>query len=83
MGDRRRVGEAVAAGADHFVTHGDLLDRHLTGGRGHLRAWREALVGVPDDADVAVLGGQEEDELVLDRVRVLVLVDQHVVEPRR
>ena len=35
---------------------------------------------VADDADVAVLGGELEDELVLDLVGVLVLVDEDVAE---
>jgi hypothetical protein len=38
------------------------------------------LILVADDADVAVVGGEEEDELVLDAVRVLVLVDEDVAE---
>ena len=41
----------------------------------------DALVGVADDADVAVPRGQQVDQLVLRAVRVLVLVDQDVAEP--
>ena len=40
----------------------------------------QALVAVADDADVVVLLGQGEDEVVLDDVGVLVLVDEHVLE---
>ena len=47
----------------------------------HHRAGRQALVGVADDAHVAALGGEHEDELVLHPVGVLVLVDEHVAEP--
>ena len=39
------------------------------------------LVGVADDADVLVAAGEHEDHLVLGLVRVLVLVDQDVLEP--
>ena len=38
------------------------------------------LVGVAHDADVAVLGGEQEHQLVLRPVGVLVLVDEHVAE---
>ena len=38
----------------------------------------DRLVGVADHADVAVLGGEHHDQLVLGGVRVLVLVDEHV-----
>ena len=40
----------------------------------------DALVGVADDADVAVLRGEQVHELVLGAVRVLVLVDHQVRE---
>ena len=40
----------------------------------------DALVAVADDRDVAVLGAELDDELVLDPVGVLVLVDQDVGE---
>ena len=40
----------------------------------------DRLVAVADDADVAVRLAEQEDELVLDRVGVLVLVDEHVLE---
>ena len=40
-----------------------------------------ALVVIADDRDLFVLGGQRERELVLRHVGVLVLVDQHVLEP--
>ena len=39
------------------------------------------LVAVAHDADVAVLLGQEDDELVLGAVRVLELIDEDVSEP--
>ena len=39
------------------------------------------MIGVPDDADVAVLACELDDEFVLHGVRVLVLVDEHVLEP--
>ena len=38
------------------------------------------LVGVADDGDVVVAAGEEEDDLVLRLVRVLVLVDEDVLE---
>ena len=40
----------------------------------------DALVGVADDADVAVRRPERDDELVLGAVGVLVLVDEHVHE---
>ena len=40
----------------------------------------DRLVSVADDADVVVLLGQGQHEVVLDDVGVLVLVDQHVLE---
>ena len=40
----------------------------------------DRLVGVADDTHVALGLGEQEHELVLDRVRVLVLVDQDVFE---
>jgi hypothetical protein len=40
----------------------------------------DRLVGIADDAKVAVHAGQERDEQVLRAVRVLVLVDHHVLE---
>ena len=40
-----------------------------------------ALVVVADDRDLLVLGGQRQRQLVLRHVGVLVLVDQHVLEP--
>ncbi len=39
------------------------------------------LVRVTDHAHVAMLARQQQDEFVLDRVGVLVLVDEHVTEP--
>ena len=41
----------------------------------------DRLVRVPDHRDVAVLGREEPDQLVLGKVGVLVLVDEHVAEP--
>ena len=38
------------------------------------------LVGVADDGDVAVAAGEEQHDLVLRLVRVLVLVDEDVLE---
>src|SRR3546814_6395366 len=40
----------------------------------------DRLIPVSHDADVAVGLGEEQDQLVLHRVGVLVLVDQHVLE---
>jgi hypothetical protein len=40
----------------------------------------DRLVGIADDEEVAVLGGEGGDKDVLDAVRVLVLVDQDVAE---
>ena len=48
--------------------------------RRHERPGREALVGITHHERVAVLVGQQSAPLVLDRVGVLVLVDQHVGE---
>ena len=40
----------------------------------------DRLVAVADDGDLAVVGGEEQGDLVLRHVRVLVLVDQDVLE---
>ena len=40
-----------------------------------------ALVVIADDRDLLVLGGERQGDLVLRHVGVLVLVDQHVLEP--
>ena len=47
---------------------------------GDQRSGRQTLVGVAHDADVAVAVGEEEHHLVLGLVRVLVLVDEDVLE---
>ena len=39
------------------------------------------VVGIADDGDLAVLAGELNDEVVLDRVGVLILVDHHMPEP--
>ena len=39
------------------------------------------LIGVANDADVLVAAGEHQDHLVLGLVRVLVLVDEDVLEP--
>ena len=52
----------------------DVLDRGASPGV-------DALVGIADDTDVAVLLREHVHELVLRSVRVLVLVDQDVPEP--
>ncbi len=44
-------------------------------------AGRQTLIGVTDDADVAVAVGEQEHQFVLRLVRVLVLVDEDVFEP--
>ena len=77
---RARRGRQPAPGAQDHVALDDLLDRHRTTRRLHAGPRGQALVGITDDADVAVLTGQQHDELVLDVVGVLVLVDQHVAE---
>ena len=59
----------------------DLLDRNRPARHRHHRSWRQALIGVADDADVLVAAGEHEDHLVLGLVRVLVLVDEDVFEP--
>ena len=41
----------------------------------------DRLVLVADDADVAVVGGEQQHQVVLHPVRVLVLVDEDVLEP--
>ena len=69
------------ADARDRLTHRQRLDRPGAAGRGHQRSGRKALVLVAHDADVAVVGGQQQHEVVLDPVRVLVLVDQDVLEP--
>ncbi len=78
--DGARVDLTVAAGAEHGVADGDLLDGDLAVRGAHERAGRQALVGVTHDEDVAVAGAEQADELVLDAVGVLVLVDEHVPE---
>ena len=70
----------AATGAHDLVADLDLLDRLRTRRRRDQRAGGQALVAVAHDADVAVLLGEGEDELVLDGVGVLVLVDEDVLE---
>ena len=40
----------------------------------------DALVVVADDADVFIPAGEQRGETVLQRIRVLILVDEHVME---
>ena len=64
--------------------HGDVRERVLElEDVAHVRPAElvDRLVAVADDADVAALGREHEDEIVLDAVGVLVLVDEDVAEP--
>ena len=66
---------------EHLVADGHRFDRHRPVRGAHRRARRKALVGVAHYADVAVVLGEEHHQVVLHRVGVLVLVDEHVAEP--
>ena len=81
VGHGPRFEQGRPAGSQHGVTDGDLVDPSLALRRGDQRLARQALVLVAHDADVVVGAGEEEHELVLDRVGVLVLVDEDVAEP--
>ena len=70
----------TTAGAAHPVALHERLDRHRPPRRRHERARRQALIGVSDHADVVVGLAEHEHDLVLRAVRVLVLVDEHVLE---
>ena len=78
---RARLGVCVPASTEDHVTDCDLLDRSRAGGTVDQRAGRQTLVGVTHDADVAVAVGEQQHEFVLGLVRVLVLVDEDVLEP--
>ena len=71
---------AIAAGPPHLVPRTEGLDRTRALRRRDQRPWGEALVVVADDADVALVVGEGEDELELGAVGVLELVDEEVVE---
>ncbi len=64
----------------HHVAHLDRLDRPGAVWCCERRPRDQALVAVADDADVAVIRRQRDDDLVLHLVGVLVLVDEHVAE---
>ena len=64
----RRRARSCSIGLSRAVAHRDL------------RALDEALIGVADDHDAAVFLGEQPDELPLREVRVLELVDEHVLE---
>ena len=74
------AGQCVPASTEDHVTDRDLLDRSRPAGVDH-RAGRQTLVGVAHDADVAVAVGEHQHQFVLGLVRVLVLVDEDVLEP--
>ena len=87
VGDDRvgRVEDHLRA-AVVLVEHdrGDVLEHLLElGDVAHVGAAPpiDRLVPVADDGDLAVVGGEEQGDLVLRHVRVLVLVDQDVLEP--
>ena len=70
------------AGADDRIACADRRDGDLAvAGRHEHRRRGKALVVIADDGDLATVAGEEDGELVLGDVRVLVLVDQDVLEP--
>ena len=87
VGDDRvgRVEDGLGA-AVVLVEHdrGDVVERLLELGDVAQVGAAEAvhaLVVIADDGDLAVLGGEQQGDLVLRHVGVLVLVDQDVLEP--
>ncbi len=81
--DRAGLGVlATLAASDTTSPIRDVLDPHWRRSASTtMRSGRQTLIGVADDADVLVAAGEHEDHLVLGLVRVLVLVDQDVLEP--
>ncbi len=78
-----RAGPEVAAAVarEHLVAAAHLLDRPVRAVAHRDACSRdETLIGVADDHHVAVLFGEHAHELPLGDVRVLELVDEHVVE---
>src|SRR3954454_4102982 len=72
---------AATGSADDDITDLDRFDRPLAVlGEDH-RPGRKALIAVTDNHHVLMIGGEHQDDLVLGGVRVLVLVDEDVLEP--
>ena len=81
VGDGAVDGVELALGARHPIAWLDGLDASGARRGGDERAPWQALVAVADGGELAAVLGQQHGEFVLGLVRVLVLVDQDVLEP--